>query len=153
MGVGNYNRRRRAPVLPCLHRLDDTQRPPSRFEGIPRFGLAPTDGLDWQFEYLSEDHDHGEKAFLGERGDFDGEDVIYIICRNPATARFIARHLYNFFVEDEAQVPAWQTVPPNNPDAIDLLASELMESDYDHPLHSQDAVQLQTSSRRLRSAV
>ena len=130
MGVGNYTE---DDVRQCSRAFTGwtIRNAPLHASRVSRDSVWPYGRLDWQFEYLSEDHDHGEKAFLGERGDFDGEDVIDIICRNPATARFIARHLYDFFVEDEAQVPAWQTVPPNNPDAIDLLASELMESDYD----------------------
>ena len=31
--------------------------------------------------------------------------IIDIICEHPATARFVSRHLYNYFVADEAQVP------------------------------------------------
>ncbi|MCY4654308.1 MAG: DUF1800 family protein, partial [Dehalococcoidia bacterium] len=98
---------------------------------VSRDSVWPYGRLDWQFEYLPDDHDHGEKAFLGEQGNFDGEDVIDIICANPATARFLARHLYNFFVQDEAQVPAWQTVPPSDPDAVNRLSVELMLNDYD----------------------
>ncbi len=130
MGVGNYTE-------------DDVRQCSRAFTGwtirnaslhasrVSRDSVWPYGRLDWQFQYLSEDHDDGEKAFLGEHGNFDGEEVIEIICNNPATARFVARHLYNFFVEDEAQVPAWQTVAPKDQDAINLLAAELMERDYD----------------------
>ncbi len=90
----------------------------------------PYGKLDWQFEYRNEDHDDGDKAFLGQRGALNGQDVIDIICRQPATARFISRHLYNFFVADEPQVPAWQTVPPRDPEAIDLLADAYFANDY-----------------------
>jgi hypothetical protein len=48
--------------------------------------------------------------------------------RQPATARFIARHLYNFFVADEPQVPAWSITPPGNPEAIDLLCRTYYDS-------------------------
>src|SRR5262249_15556245 len=51
-----------------------------------------------------------------------------IIVQQPATARFIARHLYNFFVADEPQVPAWSLVPPRDPDAIDALMRSFRES-------------------------
>ena len=66
------------------------------------------------FEYLPEDHDDGEKTFLGHTGNLNGEDIIDIIVKQPATARFIARHLYNFFVEDEPQVPSWSEVLSKN---------------------------------------
>ena len=69
--------------------------------------------------------------FLGHRGRFNGEDIIDIIVRQPATGRFIARHLYNFFVADEVQVPAWQTTPPRDPVAINILGDAFVSSGYD----------------------
>ena len=95
---------------------------------LPR---GPIGRHDWQFQYLPEDHDEGEKSFLGETGNFNGEDIINIICEHPATATFIARHLYNFFVADEAQVPAWQVTPPKDEDAIDLLTDAFIDSGCD----------------------
>jgi uncharacterized protein (DUF1800 family) len=85
----------------------------------------------WSFEYLEEDHDDTEKTFLGHTGRFNGEDIIDIICHQPATARFISRHLYNFFVADEAQVPAWSVTPPRDPEAIDTLAKAFTDSKHD----------------------
>ena len=84
----------------------------------------------WDFEYLAEDHDDGEKHFLGHKGRFNGEDVIDIIVRQPATARFVARHLYNFFVADEVQVPAWLHTPPRDPVAINIIADAFISSNY-----------------------
>ena len=86
---------------------------------------------DWEFEYLEEDHDDGEKTFLGHTGNFDGEDIIDIIVQQPSCHRFIARHLYNFFVADEAQVPAWMTTPPRDPEAVDTIARAFADSHYD----------------------
>jgi hypothetical protein len=51
--------------------------------------------------YKPEDHDDGEKTFLGHRGRFNADDIIDIVVQQPATARFLARHLYHFFVADE----------------------------------------------------
>jgi uncharacterized protein (DUF1800 family) len=95
---------------------------------LPRY---PYGDYVWDFEYRPEDHDDGEKVFLGHRGRFNGEDIIDIIVEQPATARFLARHLYNFFVADEPQVPAWQTTPPQDPAAIKLLEDEYFRSNYD----------------------
>jgi uncharacterized protein (DUF1800 family) len=95
---------------------------------IPR---QPYGRFPWQFEYLPEDHDEGEKTFLGHTGNLNGEDIIDIIVQQPACARFIARHLYNFFVADEPQVPAWQITEPRDPEAIDALATSFTESGYD----------------------
>ena len=55
-------------------------------------------------------------------------DIAY---RQLATARFISRHLYNFFVADEPQVPAWETVPPGDPEAVDTLAKAFISYEYD----------------------
>jgi uncharacterized protein (DUF1800 family) len=96
--------------------------------GLPRY---PYGEFLREFEYRADDHDDSEKAFLGRRGRLNGEDVIDIICQQPATARFISRHLYNFFVADEPQVPAWQNNPPQDPEAIQQLEQEYFRSNYD----------------------
>ena len=95
---------------------------------IPRY---PYGRYESQFIYNSYDHDDEEKTFLGESGRWNGEDVIDIIARQPATARFVSRHLYNFFVADEPQIPAWQNTPPNDPEAIKMLEDEYFRSNYD----------------------
>ena len=91
----------------------------------------PYGRVDAHFEYRQDDHDQGEKTFLGRTGNFNGEDIIAIICDQPAAARFVSRHLYNFFVADEPQVPAWETVPPRDPEAIDTLMDAFVKYDYD----------------------
>jgi uncharacterized protein (DUF1800 family) len=98
---------------------------------VARDSVWPYGRLDWQFEYREDDHDAAEKTFLSQVGNFDGEEIIDIICRQPATARFIARHLYNFFVADEPHVPAWQTVPPGDPEAIQTLMEAFVRHAYD----------------------
>ena len=95
---------------------------------IPR---NPHHRFSWHFEFRPEEHDYGQKTFLGRTGNFDGEDIIDIILEQPACPRFIARHLYNFFVADEPQVPAWSVEPPRNPEAIELLANTFVESGYE----------------------
>src|SRR5262244_1825998 len=92
---------------------------------IPRL---PYGRFPWEFEYNAEDHDETEKEFLGHKGNFNGEDIIDIIVQQPACATFICRHLYNFFVADEPQVPAWSLEPPRDPAAIDLLARTFREN-------------------------
>ena len=121
MGVGNYTE---DDVRECSRAFTGWTMEPK----LPRF---PIGRFDWLFEYKEEDHDDGEKTFLGNTGRFNGEDIIDIICQQPATARFIARHLYNFFVADEAQVPAWSVTPPRDPEAVETLAKTFTESGYD----------------------
>jgi uncharacterized protein (DUF1800 family) len=84
-----------------------------------------------KFVYKAQDHDDSEKTFLGHTGRFNGEDIVDIICKQEATARFVSRHLYNFFVADEAQVPAWSVQEPRDPAAIDTLAKAFLDSDAD----------------------
>ncbi|MCH8746056.1 MAG: DUF1800 domain-containing protein, partial [Chloroflexi bacterium] len=95
---------------------------------IPRYPYGRHESM---FLYNQRDHDDDEKTFLGETGNWNGEDIIEIIGRQPATARFIARHLYNFFVADESQVPAWQDTPPRDPEAIKMLEEEYFRSGHE----------------------
>jgi uncharacterized protein (DUF1800 family) len=83
-----------------------------------------------RFLYNPDDHDEGEKTFLGRTGNFNGEDIIDIVCQQPATARFLSRHLYNYFVADDAQVPAWMETPPRDPETIKMLEDEYFCSGY-----------------------
>ena len=82
------------------------------------------------FEYRPEDHDDGEKEFLGRRCRFNGEDIVDIVCEQQATARFISRYLYSFFVADEPPVPEWPYKPPRDPEAIATLSRTYFESGY-----------------------
>ena len=119
MGVGNYSE-------------EDIKQAARAFTGwtfeqpLP---LYPYGHSETQFVFDETDHDDGEKTFLGRTGKFDGGDIIDIICEERATALFICRHLYNFFVEDEPQVPAWSIEPPRNPEAVDAMIDVLMSND------------------------
>jgi uncharacterized protein (DUF1800 family) len=121
MGVGNYTEQDIKMASRAFTGWTFTQPLP----------LDPYGRFSSEFQYLDTDHDRGEKTFLGRSGSFDGEDIIDIIVGQPATHRFIARHMYNFFVADEPQVPAWGIVPPQDPGAIDALAAELRKSGGD----------------------
>ncbi|MBM3925747.1 MAG: DUF1800 domain-containing protein [SAR202 cluster bacterium] len=121
MGQGNYTE-------------DDVKVAARAFTGWtvkPKLPRTPFGRFLWDFEYVPQDHDDSEKAFLGHKGRFNGEDIIDIIVRQPATAQFIARHLYNFFVADEVQVPSWKEEPPRDPEAVQAIADVLVRSDYD----------------------
>ena len=121
LGVGNYTE---VDVRECSRAFTGWTMSPK----LPRF---PMGRFDWVFEYKEEDHDDTEKTFLGHTGRFNGEDIIDIVCGQAATARFICRHLYNFFVADEAQVPAWSVTPPRDQEAIDTLSRAFTESGYE----------------------
>ena len=65
-------------------------------------------------------HDAGQKTFQGQTGNFDADDILGILVRNPATARFITTKLFTFFVYD-------------NPDSstIDRLADTFSSTNFD----------------------
>ena len=121
MGVGNYTE-------------DDVKEASRAFTGWthkPFPPLYPYQRYFLEFEYDENDHDDGEKTFLGQRGRFNGDDIMDIVVRQPATARFIARHLYNFFVADEPPVPAWPHTAPRDGAAVNILADAYLQSGYD----------------------
>ncbi len=95
---------------------------------IPRY---PYGSYANRFLYNRYDHIEEDKTFLGETGNWNGEDIVRIVCKQPATARFVARHLSNYFVSDEPQVPAWQHVPPQHPELIKELEDEYFRSGYE----------------------
>ena len=97
----------------------------------PKLPRQPYGRYPWYFSYREEDHDFGEKTFLGQTGNFNGEDIIDIVVQEPATARFICRHLYNFFVADEPQVPAWTIEPARDEEALDMMCNVFEESGYE----------------------
>ena len=119
MGIGNYTE-------------DDVKMAARAFTGwtianpdymsirASRDSFWPYGRIDWQFSYRADDHDDGEKTFLGQTGAFGGQDVIDIIVRQPATASYIAGNLYNFFVADQ----------PDDA-AIALLAEEFSKTNGD----------------------
>lgn len=121
MGIGNYTE-------------DDIKSAARAFTGWTYdtpVALYPFGHFDVKYRFRADDHDGGQKTFLGHTGNLDGEDIINIIAKQEVTARFIGRHLYNFFVADEAQVPAWSIAPPADPSAIDDLAKAWIDSDAD----------------------
>ncbi len=110
MGRGNYTE-------------DDVRNCARAFTGwtmtqvVPRY---PTGYWPAEFVYRDEDHDHGVKHFLGEEGDFNGDDVIEIIARQPETAKFVGKEIHAFFVADQ----------PND-DEIQLIAEAYETTGHD----------------------
>ncbi len=84
---------------------------------------APREGGGFRFD--SSTHDAGPKLVLGHalpagRGTEDGEKVLDIVARHPATARFIATKLIRHFVSD---------TPP--PALVQRAAAEFLRTDGD----------------------
>ena len=129
MGVGNYTEE---DIYECSRAFTGWTivNEPYNAQKMRNNTARPYGYIGWQFKYDDDDHDHGEKTFLGETGDFNGEEIVNIICKQPATARFIARHLYHHFVADELPVPQWPHIEPKDPEAIEIMSDAYFKSDY-----------------------
>ena len=130
MGVGNYTEQ---DIKECARAFTGWTIRNTEYMMVrsARDSDWPYGRIAYQFERRADDHDEGEKTFLGHTGNFDGEDIIDIICRQESTARFIARHMYHFFVADEPPVPSWPYTPPRDDAAIDTLVAAYFDSGYD----------------------
>ena len=65
-------------------------------------------------------HDAGTKTFLGQTGNFDGDNVVEAILAQPAAARHITRKLFRFFVYDDPE-----------PETVERFANVLRDADYE----------------------
>lgn len=130
MGVGNYTEK---DIKECARAFTGWTVANTEHTVVlaRRNSIWPYGKVAWRFEYRDEDHDDGEKEFLGQQGRFGGEDIIDIVCRQEATAKFLARHMYHFFVADEPPVSQWSSTPPRDPRAIDALSQAYFDSNYD----------------------
>ncbi|GBC95946.1 hypothetical protein HRbin16_01746 [bacterium HR16] len=83
MGIGNYTEQ-------------DVKEAARAFTG---WTLRPRAG----FQFVPAQHDDGEKVFLGQRGNFDGTDIIDILVKHPKTAEYICTKLFRFFAYDNPE--------------------------------------------------
>ena len=65
-------------------------------------------------------HDFGNKTFLGKTGNFDGTDILKIILEQKATAQYIAKRMYQFFVNEKV-----------DENLVNQLAEKFYQSGYD----------------------
>ena len=73
-----------------------------------------------QFVFSADQHDDGDKTFLGVTQNWDANDVLAALVRHPATARFLTTKLFRFFVHDSP-----------DPATIDRLAATYTSSGFD----------------------
>ena len=64
-------------------------------------------------------HDYNNKTFLGETGDFDGDDVVRIILKQPQAPRYITTRLWEFFAYENPES-----------EVIDRLSAIFVSSGY-----------------------
>src|SRR5579864_2447317 len=78
--------------------------------------------LDRNLNYVfnPNQHDNGTKTFQGQTGNFDADDILAILVRNPAAARFITTKLFTWFVYDNP-----------DPSTIDRLANTFTSTNFD----------------------
>jgi uncharacterized protein (DUF1800 family) len=57
--------------------------------------------LQGEFVFRKQQHDNGQKTFLGKTGYFDGEDILNILLENKQTAYYITKKIYSYFVNEE----------------------------------------------------
>jgi uncharacterized protein (DUF1800 family) len=72
--------------------------------------------------YNAAQHDEGEKTVLGQRGRWQGSDIVRICLEQPSAPSFIVGKLYSFLVSE--------SVPPNA-ELLQPLAQQFRDSNYD----------------------
>lgn len=78
-------------------------------------------------------HDFGSKTVLGKTGNFDGGEVLDILLDQKATAKYITRKIYKFFVNeqiDEAKVEWLADRFHKNDYEITPLLEDIFTSDW-----------------------
>jgi uncharacterized protein (DUF1800 family) len=50
------------------------------------------------FVFNTKEHDTGKKTVLGQTGNWNGEDIVRIVCNHPSTSKYMVTKLWNFFV-------------------------------------------------------
>ena len=100
MGIGNYTEE---DIKECSRAFTGWTLGNAEYMSIraAKDSIWPYGRIAWHFDYREEDHDDGEKTFLGETGRFNGEDIIAIIAKQESTAQFVATRLFQFFAADE----------------------------------------------------
>lgn len=93
--------------------------------------------VDVKFVVNKDQHDEGEKTFLGKTGRFDGIDVIDIIMQQPVTADYIAGKIYRYFVREdlspELQKKLGSILRDNHYEMKPLLETIFLSRDFYSP--------------------
>ena len=109
MGIGNYTE---DDIKECARAFTGWTLGNAEYMAVraQKDSIWPYGRIAWHFDYRDQDHDHGEKTFLGETGHFNGDDIINIIAKQDATADFICTRLFQFFAADEVTADGQQTI-------------------------------------------
>lgn len=77
-------------------------------------------------------HDDGAKSFLGNKGNFNGDDVLGILCGNPQTALHITKKMWEFFAYKDPDRGLIEKLAKRFRDSgltVSVLVRSIMESD------------------------
>ena len=109
MGIGNYTE---DDIKECARAFTGWTLGNAEYMAVraQKDSIWPYGRIAWHFDYRDQDHDHGEKTFLGETGHFNGDDIINIIAKQDATADFICTRLFQFFAADDVTADGQQTI-------------------------------------------
>lgn len=89
-----------------------------------------------QFRSRDNEHDGGEKTFLGQTGRFGGEEIIAILLRQPRTAEMIVEKLWREFVSlkpDAGEVKKLAAAFRNGYEIKPLMRSILLSAQFRDP--------------------
>ena len=100
MGIGNYTE---DDIKECARAFTGWTLGNAEYMNVRALkdSIWPYSRIAWHFDFRENDNDAGEKSFLGETGNFTGEDIINIIAKQDATARFVSTRLFQYFTADE----------------------------------------------------
>ena len=111
--------------------------------GVRRAGRTiPTalPGRSSRFLFVSDRHDDGEKTFLGETGNLDGDDVLQILLEMPATSEYIVKKMWEWFVyRDPAETLVKKLAKDWRESGLDIKALVRDIATHDE-FHSDEAV-------------
>jgi uncharacterized protein (DUF1800 family) len=85
-----------------------------------------------QFVFVDRNHDHTQKDFLGRVGDWDGTDIIRIICEEFANAQLIAGKLFEYFAyeaPDQSTINKFAQVYVDNNNEIRPTVRAILKSE------------------------
>jgi len=101
MGIGNYTEE---DIKECARAFTGWTLGNAEYMSVraTKDSIWPYSRIAWHFNFREHDNDSGEKHFLGETGNFSGEEIIDIIAKQDATARFVSTRLFQYFGADEA---------------------------------------------------
>ncbi len=86
-----------------------------------------------QFVFRQNQHDPGSKTFLGQTGNFTGDDILDILLQQKQTANYITKKIYKYFVNenvDEAKAQWLGARFYSNKYDIQKLLEDIYTSDW-----------------------